>query len=204
MNKDKKKNKKRRYSRELESGYNFATKKRLTPGQKAYRHCFIENKKFIPPENYRKEKSFKVKKGAVDPLDRVTVKLENKTVSKETKEYMKPFLTWWVESSDRAAEEMRKNEEFWSEKCIGDSCYENNKYHDQFNEHKKVYTLHEMREKFNNLSFDVPGVINVSDSKGKYKGYYTYIGDDKYQFVKSDNTHRLQDNDLGDVEIRYV
>jgi hypothetical protein len=55
MNKDKKKNKKRRYSRELESGYNYATGKRLTAGQKAYRHCFIENKKFIPPEKYKRK-----------------------------------------------------------------------------------------------------------------------------------------------------
>ncbi len=69
-----------------------------------------ENKKFIPPENYRKEKSFKVKKGAVDPLDRVIFKSRNKIVSKKVKEDIRPFLTWWVESSDRAAEEMRKNE----------------------------------------------------------------------------------------------
>jgi len=203
MLKKEKKNRKRRYKKELNSGYNFATRKKLTPGQKAYRFCFLDDKKFVEPKKYKKEKSFKAKTG-MDPLDRVTVKEGNKTVSKETKESMRPFITYWINSSDKAEEDMRKEEEFYSEKCVSDSCYGNNRYHDKLNKHKDVYTLYQMKDKFDNLSTDVPGIINVTDSKGNYKGYYTYVGDNKYQFVKADNKHKLQDNSLDDVEVHYV
>ena len=203
MLKREKKNRKRRYKKELHSGYNFATHEKLTSGQKAYRFCFLDDNQFIDPKKYKKEKSFKSRTG-VDPLDRVTVKEGNKTVSKERKESMRPFITNWIESSDKADEDMRKNQEFYSEKCVGDSCYENNRYHDKLNKHKDVYTLYQMKEKFDNLSTDVPSIIDVTDSKGNYKGYYTYVGDNKYQFVEKDVSHRRQDNDFGDGEINYV
>jgi len=52
MKKSKRDVKKRRYSRELKSGYNFATNKKLTRGQKAFRICFIRGEKFLPYKDY--------------------------------------------------------------------------------------------------------------------------------------------------------
>jgi len=45
--------KRRRYLKELDSGFNFLTHKRLTSGQKAYRHCYLDGKKFVPSKGYK-------------------------------------------------------------------------------------------------------------------------------------------------------
>jgi len=65
------------YERELKAGFNFITHKKLTLGQRAYRHCFIEDKPFVPKEShftfdniefYDKKKSFKTIQSE-DPLN---------------------------------------------------------------------------------------------------------------------------------------
>jgi len=73
MKKYSKEMKKEFYKRELNAGLDFKSQKKLTLGQRAYRHCFIEDKPFVPKESYgnvvKKEDKIVFTKNIVKPVD---------------------------------------------------------------------------------------------------------------------------------------